>query len=111
LGPAAAGGGLGGAVAVPAVPVPGDRAQIAVDLQDHRGDALQERPVVGDRHDGAPVGAQVVLQPADGAGVQVVGRLVEQQQFGGGGQDAGEGEPGLLAAGEGGEGPVTGEVG
>ncbi|CAM5528478.1 hypothetical protein SFIMM107S_04380 [Streptomyces griseus] len=66
---------------------------------------------MGDRHDGAPVGAQVVLQPADGTGVQVVGRLVEQQQFGGGGQNAGEGQARLLAAGEGGEGPVAGEMG
>ncbi len=66
---------------------------------------------MGDRDDGPPVGAEVVLQPADGAGVEVVGRFVEEQQFGRGGQDAGEGEPGPLAAGERGERAVAGEVG
>ena len=42
--------------------------------------------------------------------VQVVGRLVEQEQVGRLQQEGGEAEPGLLAAGEGREEPVLGDV-
>ncbi len=47
---------------------------------------------MGDGDERAAVGPEVVLQPADGGGVEVVGGLVEQQEFGGRGQDAGEGQ-------------------
>lgn len=103
-------GGLGRAVAVPAVAVAGDAPQIAVDLQDHGGGALQERTVVSDGDEGAPMGAEMVLQPADGGCVEVIGGLVEQQQFGRRGQHAGQGQPGLLPAGQGAECAVPGEV-
>ncbi len=66
---------------------------------------------MGDGDDGAAVGAQVFLQPGHRPYVQVVGGFVQEEQFGGGRQDAGEGQPGLFAAGEGGERTVPGEVG
>lgn len=53
----------------------------------------------------------MLLQPGDGLVVEVVGRLVEQQQFRLGGQGGGEGEPGAPAAGQGAEPTVGVEVG
>ncbi len=96
----APGCGLRGAVAGPSVAVPAHGALVPVDLEDGGGDAFQEASVVGDRDDGAAVGAQVVLQPAHGDRVEVVRRLVQEQQFGGGGQHTGEREPRLLASGQ-----------
>ena len=57
-------------------------AAAALDLQDPAGDVVQEVAVVGDDHHGAGVVVQRVLQPGDAFGVQMVGRLVEQQQVG-----------------------------
>lgn len=56
------------------------------------------------------MGTEMVLQPADGGCVEVIGGLVEQQQFGRRGQHAGQGQPGLLPAGQGAECAVPGEV-
>ncbi|KOX28592.1 hypothetical protein ADL06_13375 [Streptomyces sp. NRRL F-6491] len=67
--------------------------------------------VVGDRDDGAVMGAQVFRQPVRGRRVEVVGRFVQEQRLGGGGQDAGEREPCLLAAGQGAERAVAGDPG
>ncbi len=53
-----------------------------VDVQGVGGDVVQEALVVGDHHRAAGVGVQELLQPADGQDVQVVGRLVQQQQIG-----------------------------
>ena len=50
--------------------------------------------------DGARVLLEVALQPGDGFGVKVVGRLVEQQQVGFGEQQAAERDPALLATGK-----------
>ena len=55
-------------------------AAAAVDLQDPAGDVVEEVAVVGDDQHRARVVAQRPLQPGDALGVQVVGRLVEQQQ-------------------------------
>ncbi len=44
------------------------------------GDVVEEVAIVGHRDDRARVGRQVVLQPGHRLGVEVVGRLVEQQQ-------------------------------
>lgn len=107
----APGGGLRGAVARPPVAVPAHGALVPVDFQDRGGDALQEAAVVGDRDDGAAVRAQVFLQPAHGGRVEVVRRFVQQQQFGGGGQDAGEREARLLAAGQRAERALPGDPG
>ena len=54
----------------------------AVQLKDPAGDVVQEVAVVGHDQDRAFVVDQVLLQPCDGFGVQVVGRFIEQQHFG-----------------------------
>ena len=61
---------------------------------------VEERPVVrGDEERPGPA-AQVLLEPLDRADVQVVGRLVEQQQVGIGDDEARERGARLLAAGD-----------
>ena len=50
----------------------------------------------------APVGGQPLLQPGDGVDVEVVGRLVEQQQVGLAGEEPGQRHPFGLAARQGG---------
>ena len=57
-------------------------AAAAVELEDPLGDVVEEVAVVGDRDDGAGVVLQEPLEPLDALGVEVVGRLVEQQQVG-----------------------------
>ena len=54
----------------------------AVDLGDPAGDVVEEVTVVGNGNDRARIGREVLLQPEDRLGVQVVGRLVEEQQVG-----------------------------
>ena len=54
----------------------------AVELEDPLGDVVQEVPVVGDGQDRALVLGQVLFEPLHALGVEVVGRLVEQQQVG-----------------------------
>ena len=58
-------------------------ALAAVELEDPAGDVVEEVAIVGHGHDGALVLLEVALQPGDRLGVEVVGRLVEQQQVGG----------------------------
>ena len=53
---------------------------------------------MGDGHDGALVLLEVALEPADGLGVEVVRRLVEQQQVGRGEQQPAERDAAALAA-------------
>ena len=75
-------------------------APAAVELQDPLGDVVEEVAIVGDRDDRARVLLQEPLQPEDRLGVEVVGRLVEQQQVGVAEEQAGERDAALLAAGE-----------
>ena len=82
------------------VALPGDAAA-AVELEDPAGDVVEEVAVVGDDQDGAAVLDQVLLQPGDGLGVEVVGRLVEEQDVGVLEQQLAERDAALLAAGEG----------
>lgn len=56
---------------------------------------------MGDREHRATVRPQLRLQPLDRPVVEVVGRLVQEQQLRPAGQDARQGEPGALTAGEG----------
>ena len=49
---------------------------------DRRHHAVQEVPVVGDEHHAAVVGREEVLQPPERLEIEVVGRLVEQQEVG-----------------------------
>ena len=72
----------------------------AVELEDPLGHVVQEVPVVGDRDDGAGVLGQVLLQPEHALGVEVVGRLVEQQQVGLLQQQLAQRDPAPLTAGE-----------
>ena len=81
------------------VALPG-QAVAALELQDPLGHVVEEVPVVGHQHDGAVVALQVGLQPVHRLGVQVVGGLVEQQQVGLLQQQAAQGHPALLAAGQ-----------
>ena len=53
---------------------------------------------MGDDQDGAAVFDQVLLQPGDGFGVEVVGRLVEEQHVGGLEQELAERDAAFLAA-------------
>ncbi len=85
---------VGGVVAL--VPI----GPAAVQLQDPAGHVVEEVPVVGDRHDGAGVLRQVLLQPGDALRVQVVGGLVEQQQVGRLQQQLAERDPAALTTGE-----------
>jgi len=53
-----------------------------VELEDPAGHVIEEVAVVGDRDDRAGVILQEALQPGDGLGIEVVGRLVEEQEVG-----------------------------
>ena len=75
-------------------------ALAAVELEDPAGDVVEEVAVVGDRDDRALVLGQVLLQPGDGLGVEVVGGLVQQQQVGRAQQQPAERHAPALAAGE-----------
>ena len=86
----------------PGVPGAGEEAA-ALGLQlEHRGaDRLEEPAVVGDEDDGGVEVDEVALEPFQRGNVEVVRRLVEQQQVGAGGEGTGQRGPGQLAAGEG----------
>src|SRR6266545_1727600 len=58
----------------------------AVELEDPAGDVIEEVPVVRDGDDGALVGLEEALEPGDRLGVEVVRRLIEQEQVGRGEQ-------------------------
>ncbi len=75
-------------------------ALAAVELEDPAGDVVEEVAVVGDRDDRALVLGQVLLEPGDRLGVEVVGGLVEQQQVGRAQQQPAERHAPALAAGE-----------
>ena len=72
----------------------------AADLDDLVGDGAQERAVVRGDEVAERRGAQQPFEPDDAGQVEVVGRLVQQQQVGLAGQFAGQGEPLPPAAGE-----------
>jgi len=61
---------------------------------------------VGDEEQGDAGAQQVLFKPADRFDVEVVGRLVEQQQIGLAGKRPGEQHPPFHAAGESDEGPI-----
>ena len=72
----------------------------AIELEDPARDVVEEVPVVGHRDDGAVVLLQVPLEPRDRLGVEVVRRLVEQQQIGLRQQQAAQRDPAALATGQ-----------
>ena len=56
-------------------------AAAAIELEDPAGDVVEEIAVVGDDEDGARIVAQVAFEPHHRLGIEVIGRLVEQQQL------------------------------
>ena len=72
----------------------------AVEFDDARRHAVEETPVVGDEDDARRRADQELFQPLDGADVEVVGRLIEQEQVGRHRQRLREREALLLPAGE-----------
>ncbi len=62
------------------VPFPGNAAA-AIELENPAGDVVEEIPIVRDGDDGARIVLQEPLEPGDRLGVEMVGRLVEQQQI------------------------------
>ena len=75
-------------------------ALAAVELEDPAGDVVEEVPVVGHGDDRAGVLGEVALEPRDRLGVEVVRRLVEEEQVGRAEQQAAERDAAALAAGE-----------
>ena len=54
----------------------------AIEFDDARGHAVEERAVVGDQHHAALEAAQQFFEPGDRIEIEVVGRFVEQQHIG-----------------------------
>ena len=73
-------------------------AVAAVELEDPAGHVVEEVAVVRDGEHGAGVVVQEPLEPGHRLGVEVVGRLVEQQQVGRRQQQAAQRDPAPLAA-------------
>ena len=71
-----------------------------IEVEDARDRLVEELEVVADDEEGAPVAAEEPHEPRLGVGVEVVGRLVEEEDVAAGEQDAGELDPPSLAAGE-----------
>ena len=58
------------------------RSRMLVDFNDPGDGSVEEVTVVGDDEDAAAVGCEVSLQPGDAREIEMVGRLVEQQEIG-----------------------------
>jgi len=54
----------------------------AVEFENPAGDVVEEVAIVGDDQDRAGIVAQMAFQPGHRFGVEMVGRFVQQQQFG-----------------------------
>ncbi len=80
----------------------------AVELKDPAGDVVEEVTVVGDREHGSRVTGQMLLQPGDALGVQMVRGLVQQEQIGGFEQELAQRDPAPFSAGESGHVGVAG---
>ncbi len=72
----------------------------AIEFEDPAGHVVEEVAVVRDADDGTRVLLEVFLEPGDGLGVEMVGRLVEQEHVGLRQQQAAERDAAALAAGE-----------
>ncbi len=83
-------------------------AAAPVQFQDPAGGVVEEIAVVGDGHHGAGEVVQEALQPGHALGVEVVGGLVQQDHVGVGQQQAAQGDPAALTAGQGGHVRVPG---
>src|SRR5204862_3761551 len=91
-----------GLLAAPRVPGAVEEARAAgLELEDGGADGLQEPAIVGHEDDGRVEVEQRLLEPLERLDVEVVGRLVEEQEVGLGGQGAGQRGARELAAREG----------
>ena len=79
------------------VAFPGDAAA-AIELENPAGDVVEEVAIVGDGDDRARIVLEKPLQPRDRFGVEMVRRLVEQQQIGRLQQQAAQRDAAALAA-------------
>ena len=77
--------------------MPGD-AVAAVELEDPLRDVVEEVAIVGDRDDGARVFLEIALEPGDRLGIEVIGRLIEQQHVRRRQQQPAQRDAALLAA-------------
>ena len=87
-------------VGLPAKRIHVDLAELRVQMPDLVHHFVQQFGGVGDDQEAALVLLQVAAQPFDGIGIQVVGRLVEDQGVGIGEQDARQLDAAALATGE-----------
>ncbi len=71
-----------------------------VELEDPAGDVVEEVAVVGDSEHGSRVAGQMLLEPGDALGVQMVRGLVQQEQAGGFEQELAQRDPAPLTAGQ-----------
>ena len=70
----------------------------AIELERPFGDVVEEVAVMGDHDHGAGIVAQMMLEPSHALGVEMVGRLVEQENVGLGEQQLAKRDAALLAA-------------
>ena len=77
-----------------------DRLAVPLEGEDVRGDAVEEPAVVADDHGAAAEVEQRLLQGPQRVHVEVVGRLVEQQQVAAAAQQLGQVDAVALAAGQ-----------
>ena len=78
--------------------VVGERAKRQIgDARDH---GVEEETIVRDENDGVRIGVQVLFEPVPRLEIEMVGRLVEQQQVGRAQQQFGQRQTHLPAAGE-----------
>ena len=96
----------GALVGVPAARVRRRRPGAPVEFQDPVADAAKQRAVVRDQHDPSAVSLDDGLEPAQPVGVQIVGRLVQEQHVAAGDRQGGEPRSRRLAAGHGAQRPV-----
>src|SRR5262249_13118331 len=72
----------------------------AVEVKDAVDGAVEQIAIVADDHDGARIAREVILQPHRALEIEIVGRLVEQQQVGLGKQRGGKRHAHAPAAGK-----------
>ena len=70
-----------------------ERELAAIEMQDVIHAGVEQIPIVADHHHRMGVAAEVVVQPQRPLEVEVVGRLVQQEEVGLGEQDRGERHP------------------
>ncbi len=91
--------------------VPFERNSVsAIELQDPTRDVVEKVPVVGDGDDRAGITLQVLLEPLNGLGVQMVRRLVEKEDVRFLDEEPAERDAALLAAREHVDGGVGGRT-